>query len=120
MQTFVMQTGFSAIFVIFCSLGNGYSYPTGASQCPESEGLLNGPTSFDRNLRICSEHDGLLANEVSDQILQDVESIDEESGIVENAEDMSDNEINIVSQKPSEHVALSIGAERPVLPLHSL
>lgn len=102
------------------SLGNGHSFPTGMSRCPESEGLLNGQASFDRNLHICSEQDSLLVRDSNSPTQNAVKTMEEGLEEISGDDADSDNEINIVSHKPGDDVALSLNTERSVLPLHSL
>ena len=93
------------------------------SQSPESEGLLNGQASFDRNLHIASERDELLADDGLNAVYSDdATEMGEELFVpTARAEDHdSDTEINILHQKNSEHVTVTIDSELSVRSLHSL
>ena len=107
--------------IFLSSMGNGHMYPVGTSQCPESEGLLNGQ-AFDRNLHICSEQEHLLGGEGNSLILRYNMSHDEEEGIEESCGGglESDSELNFESQKSNDHVALGIISEASKVPMHPL
>ena len=79
--------------------------------------------SFERNLHVCSEQDGLISNDSSSPVLAHDTRRVEEDDIGKEAqydETDSDSEVNVISHKPqTDHVELNICTE-DARPLHSL